>query len=433
MRIGIDGLNLALPNGSGVATYARTLAWSLQAMGHSMDLFYDVPVGARAPDALREVLFFDGLDRPRRTRRGAAGRATGAVLALRDLLGRGAVRVPLSGRVIAQGLSARVPPCARLFTSADVFEAAARHFRRHGRFLRLRVPDPPAIMHWTYPLPLWLEGARNVYTIHDLVPLRLPYTSLENKRYHYRLIQACLRQADHLCTVSEASRADLLALFPHTDPARVSNTWQAVIPPAEDDAQAAARLATTFELAPRGYFLYFGAIEPKKNVGRLVEAYLAAEIATPLVIVGARAWKSEAETRLLQGDGGRPLRAVSERIRRYDYLPRPWLMALVRGARAVAFPSIYEGFGLPVLEAMSLGTPVLTSDVASLPEVAGDAALQVNPYSVPDIAAALRRLDGDGALRARLAEAGPRQALHFAPERYQARLHAMYERVISCS
>jgi len=428
MRIGVDGFNLALPDGSGVATYAHTLIWSLRMMGHEVDLFYDMPIGARTTPALREVLFYDALDRPRRARRGRL-KATGTTL--RDIFGRTAVEVPRLNGVIAQGLESRVPECSRLFTSSDVFEAAARHFKRFDVFLMLRVKDPPEIMHWTYPLPIALEGARNVYTIHDLVPLRLPYTSLENKRYHYRLIQACLERADHVCTVSEASRADLLNMFPASDPANVTNTWQSMVPVSEVDPEDEARLATTFELAPRGYFLYFGAIEPKKNIGRLVEAYLASQVKTPLVIVGARAWKSGQEVRLLQGDAGQLIRGVSERIRRYDYLPRSWLMTLVRNARAVTFPSIYEGFGLPVLEAMALGTPVLTSHVASLPEVAGEAALQVDPYNVGDIAAALRRLDADESLRAKLSAIGPLQALKFGPESYQRRLRQMYERIHS--
>jgi glycosyltransferase involved in cell wall biosynthesis len=133
----------------------------------------------------------------------------------------------------------------------------------------------------------------------------------------------------------------------------------------------------------------------------------------------------------LQGEGGQGLRGVSERIRRYDYLPRAWLMTLVRNARAVTFPSIYEGFGLPVLEAMALGTPVLTSNVSSLPEVSGDAAVLIDPYNVQDIAAGIRRLDADANLRAQLSAIGQLQALEFGSEQYQARLRAMYARVLS--
>ena len=95
------------------------------------------------------------------------------------------------------------------------------------------------------------------------------------------------------------------------------------------------------------------------------------------------------------------------------------------------FPSIYEGFGLPVLEAMQLGTPVLTSSTSALAEVAGDAALLVDPYDTRAIADGLRAIDGDAALRARLGAAGPAQAARFSGEHYAARLEAMYARVLA--
>ena len=106
------------------------------------------------------------------------------------------------------------------------------------------------------------------------------------------------------------------------------------------------------------------------------------------------------------------------------------LFTLVRGAKAVAFPSLYEGFGLPALEAMMLGTPVLTSNTSSLPEVVGDAALKVDPYDVRAIAGGLRALDDDAQLRARLSLAGGEQARLFTMDRYQERLAAMYDKVL---
>jgi glycosyltransferase involved in cell wall biosynthesis len=183
-----------------------------------------------------------------------------------------------------------------------------------------------------------------------------------------------------------------------------------------------------FGLTPRGYFLFFGALEPKKNIGRLLEAYLSAGTATPLVIVGGKGWKSEGELGLLQlrgepaGDG--------PRIRRIDYLPFGTLQRLIRGARAVLFPSLSEGFGLPVAEAMALGTATLTSTEASLPEIAGDAAVLVDPYDVQAIAQGIRRLDQDAELRAALEAAGPRQAARFGAAAYQARLTEMYAGVM---
>ncbi len=106
-------------------------------------------------------------------------------------------------------------------------------------------------------------------------------------------------------------------------------------------------------------------------------------------------------------------------------------MRLVKGAKAVAFPSLYEGFGLPALEAMMVGTPVLTSNTSSLPEVVGDAALQVDPYDTGAIAAALRALDSDADLRARLSHAGLQRAQHFTMDRYQERLSDMYDKVLA--
>ncbi len=191
-----------------------------------------------------------------------------------------------------------------------------------------------------------------------------------------------------------------------------------------------------FGLKFQGYFLYFGSIEPKKNVGRLIEAYLAAGIETPLVLVAAQAWKTEEELRLMRNDDhlrylveADGTTRVKRKIYQFDYAPFPVLVSLIRGARAVLTPSLYEGFGLPLLEAMTLGTPALASNQSSHPEIGGDAAVLVDPYDTRAMAEAIRRLDEDAELRAMLAARGPRQAEHFSAERYQARLRALYERL----
>ena len=188
----------------------------------------------------------------------------------------------------------------------------------------------------------------------------------------------------------------------------------------------------SFGLEAGRYWLFFGAIEPKKNVGRMIQAFLASGAEGPLVLVGKKAWKSEGELKLLFDDHIRYLVQQGQEIRRrhkvmlLDYAPFRLLVNLIRGARAVLFPSLYEGFGLPALEAMLLGTPVVTSNTASMPEVVGDAAITVDPYDVAALVQAIQAVDGDPELRARLAEAGPRRAAQFSPERYAARLESLY-------
>lgn len=422
--VGIDGFNLALPHGTGVATYGYALAEAVRALGLGVEGVFGVPVG-RDP-RLREVLFYEAMGRGLPVRQSPRW--------MRPLLDRFAIarglksfEVTGSGGVEKRGFGDRLPSFDRLYSSAYLFERAERHFRRTLRFLEVELPDPPAIMHWTYPIPLRIAGARNVYTLHDLVPLKLPFATLDKKKLYHRLVERCVADADHIVTVSESSRRDVIALFGM--PAdRITNTYQhAPVPLAGSEH---IDIASIFGVEPRQYFLYFGAIEPKKNISRLIEAYLSANSAVPLVLVGARAWQEDEELRLIDAIARRGGPAGS-RIVQLDYLPRRLLMHLVAHARAVLFPSLYEGFGLPVLEAMQLGVPVVTSTKGSLPEVAGDAALAVDPYDVGALASAIRRIDHDRALRARLAAAGRAQAARFSLDAHRRRLHAVYGRVLA--
>ena len=446
MRIGVDGYNLAMAHGTGIATYATELVSALHGLGHEVDGVFGLAVPA--DPTLRQAAFFDQYRRPpepsraepplpetprkvKRWRR--PWRYTRNYL---RAFGPHPTRlVPLDGGVATtDDGTAAIPRFDRLVTAARLFEDASFAFARTGRFTTVRLPNPPAVMHWTYPLPIRLAGARNTYTLHDLVPLKLPYTTLDDKNLYGRLIAGCLRHADQICTVSEASKRDIVDRY-GIDPERVTNTYQAVPSPrdvlAGDPAEDAAAVESIFGLERRGYFLFFGAIEPKKNVGRLIEAYLMLRSATPLVIVGARAWQSEAELQLMPEGGASGAAGTfrgprGQTIIRLDYLSRPLLAKLVRGAKAVVFPSLYEGFGLPVLEAMQLGTPVIASNTSSLPEVAGDAGLLVDPYDAGALVEAMRHLDGDEALGSRMSARGLEQAKFFSRERYQQRLTDLY-------
>ena len=428
VRIGVDGYNLALPNPTGVGVYGFNLATTVAAMGHRTIGVFGLAVGA--DPALREVLFFDRLARGDRWTRHRRMVSTASYL--KAGARPRAVEVPITGAVERRGYSHRLPALDRVVSSPWLFATAHRHFSLTGRFLSLRMDDPPEVMHWTYPLPIRLTGALNLYTLHDLVPLRLPFATLDEKRRYYELCRRCLEEADHVLTVSEASRADIIARFGVGGDA-VTNTYQSSVtgPAPDDPTDDEALIRGVFGVKPRGYFLFFGAIEPKKNVGRLIEAHLSSGSDTPLIIVGRHGWESERELRLLPPSKGMAWSRTLGRARvlHVDSLPRPMLERLIRGARAVLFPSLYEGFGLPVLEAMQLGTPVLTSNTSSLPEVAGEAAIAVDPYDVGAIAAGLRRLDGDEGLRERLMTAGLAQADHFTQASYAERLAEVYRRI----
>ncbi|MBB2175154.1 glycosyltransferase family 4 protein [Gluconacetobacter johannae] len=397
-------------------------------MGCGVDVVYGMNISHQTPIALREVFFFDGLDQE------AVARRPPKPLTLRwwrdrraDIVGHAAVDVPITGRVDARGFAHRLPAFDRILNVPRLYHAAARHFRYTGHFLTITIPDPPDIMHWTYPLPIRLKGARNIYTVHDLVPLSLPQTTLDDKNYYFRLMHKLTQEADALCTVSEASRTEILSFFPDVSE-RLHNTYQSFQPIVSTDGSrdddTAWEIEGLFDLRLGEFFLFFGSLEPKKNIGRLIEAFLMARTDCPLVIVGAMAWKSEAELRFLERG------VATGRIRQLEYLPASMLMALIRGARAVVFPSLCEGFGLPVLEALSFGTPVLTSREGALPEVAGEAALFVDAYDTSSIAAGIEELDRNDALRAKLRSLGPQQAARFNMKRYEERLSKMYEAVL---
>lgn len=426
IRIGLDGYNLALPQGTGVATYGRNLAAAIAELGYPVDLLFGVNIPRKADDDLRESLFFGqlGADPPyrltmrRRMRRWRVHPFTHHM-----------IEIPVTGRTVASEGGDRLPTFERLFNRAELYDVCARHFRRYGKFMTVRIPNPPSVMHWTYPLPVRLAGARNVYTLHDLVPLRLPRASLEDKRYYNKLIRACIAQADHLVTVSEKSRADIIELM-QADPEKVTNCYQASDLPALRDPDALPnRLHKLFDLEMKGYFLFFGAIEPKKNLGRVIQAYLEADIATPLVIVGAEAWHADRELKLLGTAHGRKLPGV-DRIRRIDYVPRTLLTDLLHGAKVCLFPALYEGFGLPALEALTAGVPLLSSTTGALPEVTGSAALSVDPYDIDSLVGAMRRLDTDSDLRTRLATEGPSQAAGFSRTAFANRIGELYGKII---
>ncbi len=433
----IDGYNLGLQKGTGVATYARNLSYEISQLGHEVTVLYGNRSSSSRDPLLREITFFDS-DADKR--KGPLKWLDVAHHALRGPLGRSAVEVPMTGRVISRSFAARMPHHDRILNAPDLFKRSQDAFRVWGSLGDVRVPQTPDLAHWTYPIPLRIPRCPNIYTLHDIVPLRLPYTTLDDKRSYLKLMRRLSSSADHIVTVSENSKRDLVEIA-GISPDRVTNTYQSVSIPASLQSKPEEQVAREVEgfagTAYKGYFLFFGSIEPKKNIGRIIEAYLASKSDTPLVIVGAQAWKSTAELQLLNSmsngafGNGQQAGAIGRKgIIRLPYAPFGLLVSLIRGAKAVLFPSLYEGFGLPVLEAMLLGTPVICSDTSSLPEVAGDAALMVDPYDAAALTAAIRKIDADEGLREELGRRGIAQAARFTPEAHRERLNAVYQRLL---
>lgn len=429
----IDGFNLVRAEGTGIATYGRNLLQAARNMGLETSAVFS---SAIPPTAMRGFEMAAVLDpeRPARPLR-IKERLERDLRTRLSPLGRTASPIRISDDVIWPGGQGAIPALDGAWVSHDLFRHAQRAFKKHGRgtpvAFETRDRPPPAAMHWTTLLPLHARSVPNIYTIHDLIPLRLSHTTLHNKPLFLQMCREVARRADHIAVVSEATRQDVVRLLGVPED-RVTNTYQAVqLPPSlvsrsKDDV--AIELEATFQLEMEGYFLHFGAVEPKKNLGRVVEAYLASGVTTPLVIVGGRGWLSEPETALiehLKKIGG----PSADRVRVYEYMSYSTLVSLIRGARAILFPSLYEGFGLPVLEAMSLGTPVLTSNQGSLPEVAGDAALQIDPYDLNALTAAIRLLDADAGWRSEARLRGKAQAMKFSADAYQGRLREAYAKV----
>lgn len=427
----IDGANIGLPKGSGIATYGRNLLTNARVLGLGTQVLYGPAVPRTGSEVLNETALFEAEKPNRKMQKTERFRRTVA-----SRFGRKAFPVVPGGEVIWPTQGGGRPEADRFWAAQDLYLFARRAFNRYRTVTPLSfaaTSDAPApdVMHWTSTLPMHAKGVPNIYTIHDLIPLRLPHTTADDTGAYMAMCQSLAKRADHIAVVSETTRQDVIRILKVPEE-RVTNTYQAVSIPepltSRPDGDVARELEDVFNLGWKAYFLHFGAIEPKKNLGRIVEAYLASGSMTPLVIVGGRAWLDEGETALLnqiRRDGA----PGADRIRQYEYMPFAMLISLIRGARATVFPSLYEGFGLPVLESMALGTAVLTSTAGSLPEVAGNAAISVDPYDVQAMAEGLRTLDADEGFRVELVARGRVQAGLFTPEAYQHRLRQLYHKV----
>lgn len=434
-RIVVDGYNLLLPRGTGIATYARNLITTVQGLGADTEVLAPIQFrpSLKWPE-LTEIRFLEGKAAPSARfpwLRNMSDFARSLTLAPLPHLKLSGIATSAAGGSLPEGVSYHL--------GHRLIEQSRAKFVVLGRDREVRLETQPDLFHCTYQLPLRVRGAANIYTIHDLIPLRLPGSTLDDKRHTFRILKHLAAKADHLVTVSEYSRRDIIEILGVSED-RVTNTYQSVEIPARILSRSPDKVAEIvgrfFNLDYRGYFLFCGAIEPKKNVLRLINAHVASAVKEPLIIVGPEAWMADREMERIRDPAFETLHIDNNeikrrhRVRHINYLPRDLLLYLIQGARGLIFPSLYEGFGLPVLEAMLLGTPVITSNSTSLPEVAGEAALLVNPLEESEISQAICALSEDNDLWQELASRGRVQAALFSPQIYSQRLAALYSKLL---
>ena len=281
-----------------------------------------------------------------------------------------------------------------------------------------------------YVLPA-LTPCRSVVTIHDCIHLRFPQY-LPN-RLGYAYARSSLWVAAHrsarVLTVSEASKRDILQYFD------VPESKVAVIPNAIDERFSEApppdevvRVQERYQLYDP-FILYAGNIKPHKNLERLIEAFHTLRRGelehVKLLIIGDEISKYATLRRSVHRY------QLHKHVRFFGFVPDATLAILYRLARVFVFPSLYEGFGLPPLEAMASGTPVVTSNVSALPEVVGDAAMLIDPYQPEAIAGAIRRVLTDDRLREDMRERGLARARQFSWDRSVQRVREIYGEVLA--
>lgn len=300
------------------------------------------------------------------------------------------------------------------FVRHDVFRLGQAFFTLHRRSLPVHVPGPPGIMHWSYPVPLHVVGWRNLYTVHDVIPLMHPDLSPIDASRHRRLLLAIAKHTDRFVAVSRSAAQEIVTML-DLDPERIVDCSQPI--EVEDPGYP--------QPLPQGlkrgqYLLVCGTVEPRKNIERIVAAYQASGVTFPLVLAGPDGWQADTLFPILAGTPG---------LVRLPYQTRASMISLVAQARVLLMPSLAEGFGLPVGEAMVLGTPVVTSSEGALAETAGGAAILVPPLDTAALSHAIATIASDDALCRNLSKAGKKRAALFSPAAFADRISALYDEV----
>lgn len=287
-----------------------------------------------------------------------------------------------------------------------------------------RVADSDIDLLWS---PLLTLPVRNpvpgVVTIHDLTPLVLPAAhQLKVRLSVLPFLASTLRQAKRVAVDSQATAEDVKAHFPGVG-SRVQVVYPGIDPvfvPGAPEAVAATREELS---CPLGYLLYSGTLEPRKNIAVLLDAWealvKASPDALPLVITGPYGWKSKSLSSRMQELEPLGLRYLGR-------LPRARQVQVMQAASIFVYPSLYEGFGLPAAEAMACSIPTIVSNRSSLPEVVGDAGLQIEPDNARQLRDAIARLTDDDGLSNELAERGHQRARRFTWQKAAGEMEEMF-------
>jgi len=291
--------------------------------------------------------------------------------------------------------------------------------------LRRERPDVYHAPHYVLPVGV---RCRSVVTIHDCIHLMFPQYLPNRAAYAYARASmwTAAHRSDRILTVSEASKRDILHLF-NVRPEKIVVVYNAIDEHfrTEPSEEHVARVRERYQLDHK-FVLYVGNIKPHKNLVRLIEAFSQLRRDhddLKLLIIGDEISKLPALRRAVHSH------KLHKHVRFLGYLKDDTLSVLYRLASVFVFPSLYEGFGLPPLEAMASGTPVVTSNISSLPEVTGDAAVLVDPYDVDSIVDGMRRVLDDPALAAELSRRGLIRAREFSWERSVEKTLAVYRDV----
>ncbi len=290
------------------------------------------------------------------------------------------------------------------------------------------LPSRTRLFHATEHLLPYFKGIPTVLTVHDLIFERFPqYHKRLNYLFLTRTMPLFTQRATAVIAISQATKEELMSLY-RVPAAKIHVIYEAPAPHFRPQPDAAiADVRARYHL-PERYLLTVGTLEPRKNLVRLLKAFErvhARGLVDALVIVGAKGWLYE--------DFFRELR--SSKVRSHvilpGYVPDEVLPAMYAGATLFVLPSLYEGFGLPVLEAMACGTPVAASRAGALPEVGGQAAYYFDPTDTEAITQAIRVCLEDETLREAMRRAGLAQATHFTWEKTARETARLYRRILS--